>query len=90
MTSGGDIVRGYILALLVAIVIALGLRFAHGQTPTEWWRLVLAIEAQQGRLDADEKRFIANVKNRLAVSSDAVPTPEHRIWLLHIKKRLAL
>jgi hypothetical protein len=86
---GDRIVRNYLFVLLIAIAIGLGIRFASGQTPTEWWHLVLAIEAQQDRLDADEKRFIANVKNRLAVSSDAVPTPEHRIWLLHIKRRLS-
>ena len=45
---------------------------------------------QEQRLDPEERAFIANVVNRLAVSQDAVPTPEHRKWLLHIKERLGI
>jgi len=84
-----------LVAVLIAIAALLAscqmpLRTAQAQTPDEWWSLVRAIDARQDKLDADEKRFIRNVTNRLAVSPDAVPTPEHRHWLLNIKRKLRL
>jgi len=97
--------RMFFLAVAIAIVIGFGFRFAHGEevkhaevvevvctkclTPDQWWAIVISIEQHQDRLDVEEKRFIANVKNRLAVSEDARPTPEHASWLLHIRDRLS-
>jgi hypothetical protein len=79
-----------IVALILGVtIIALALiRTARAQTPEQWWQLVMMIDQQRDRLDNDERKFIRNVTNRLAVSKDATPTPEHRRWLLSIKQRL--
>jgi hypothetical protein len=52
--------------------------------------LAVQIQNQRHKLDAEETAFVANVINRLAVSEEAVPTPEHRRWLIHLKIRLGL
>lgn len=62
--------------------------FAQAQTPDEWFKLAIEIQAQDDRLDADERRFIRDVINRLAVDQNAIPTPAHQHWLLNLKRRL--
>lgn len=86
----GSEVKIWVAVIIIAVALGFGLRYARGETPDEWWELVTAIEQQDARLDADERRFIANVRNRLAVRRDAVPTPEHARWLRNIKTRLGL
>jgi hypothetical protein len=76
-------------ALAFAIVITLR-AIAFGETPDEWFQIAVQIQAQQHQLDAEERRFVANVVNRLAVSQDAVPTPAHKEWLLNLKRRLRI
>ena len=78
------------IAFVVAVAIGLSARLAHGETPAEWFSLAIEIQSHDRDLDADERRFIKNVINRLTVSEDAVPTPEHQHWLRNIKRRLKL
>jgi len=87
-TSWFVVIRWALLILAIAVAIGFFVRELRGETPTEWWRIVTAIEQQQDRLDDDEKRFIRNVINRLTLHEDAVPTPEHARWLRNIKARL--
>ena len=79
----------WLIPVLIALVVAFRFNPAHSETPDEWFRLVVAIEQQQDKLDADEKRFIRIVINRLT-SVDKVPTPDHAHWLRNIAKRLNL
>ena len=60
------------------------------RSPLEWFNLAVAIQNQRHRLDKEETLFVANVINRLTVSEDAMPTPDHAEWLCHIKGRLGL
>ena len=83
------IIRTWFIVLLAAILIGLTVRIVRGQeTPDEWFALVLAIEKQEKRLDADDRKFIRYMINVLTVEPDAIPKPEHRRWLLDIKRRL--
>jgi hypothetical protein len=75
-------------AVAIGLICRFGILIAHGATPDEWFRLVVELEKREAELDADERRFVRNVINRLTVSPDALPTPEHRVWLLNIKRRL--
>src|ERR1700747_520628 len=79
-----------ITAVAIIVTLFLLLTDARGMSPDEWFHLVETIEKHQDKLDAEEKRFIRNVINRLAVDEKAIPTPEHQHWLLNIKKKLGL
>ena len=59
-------------------------------TANQWFILAIDIQNKGAQLDADERMFIRNVINRLTVSADAIPTPDHKIWLCNLKKRLGL
>jgi hypothetical protein len=79
------------LACVMALFVFLLLWEASGQTTAdEWFNLAVTIQNHDHQLDPDERRFVKNVVNRLAVSPDSVPTPEHKKWLLSIKQRLEL
>jgi hypothetical protein len=54
-----------------------------------WFNLAVEIQNQRHQLDKEETLFVANVINRLT-SIDDVPTPDHAIWLCHLKQRLGL
>jgi hypothetical protein len=84
----GSEVKMWLAVIVVAVTLGLGIRYVRGETPDEWFKIAVAIEQEWDRLDGDERKFIANVINRLTVSPDATPTPEHRRWLLNIKQRL--
>jgi hypothetical protein len=86
----GSEVRMYLGVLIIAVALGLAIRFARGETPDEWFRLVIELQNRQEQLDPEERRFVANVINRLTVSENAIPTPEHQRWLLNIKARLQL
>src|SRR5215831_4004819 len=46
----------WLIPVLIALVVACKYDPAHSETPDEWWKLVMAIEQQGARLDADERR----------------------------------
>jgi hypothetical protein len=60
------------------------------ETPQDWFNLAVALQNQRHRLDKEETLFIANVINRLTVSEDAMPTPDHAEWLCNLKRRFGL
>jgi hypothetical protein len=78
----------YLGVLIIVVALGFAIRFARGETPDEWFQLVVELQNHQEQLDPEERRFVANVINRLTVSEDAMPTPEHQRWLLNIKARL--
>ena len=84
--------RIIIFILLVVLIILFGLVVvSHGQsTNVEWFQLVAEMQRRDSELDAEERRFVRQVINYLAASDDAVPTPDHRHWLLNIKRRLRI
>jgi hypothetical protein len=84
----GSEVKFWIAAIIIALTISLTIRIARGQTPDEWFIMAVTVQNQRHLLDAEEKRFIDNVVNRLAVSQDAVPTPEHQKWLRNLHQRV--
>ena len=85
-------IRNLAFAIVLAVMAILWwMGYVHGQqTPNEWFNLAVAIQNQRHQLDDEETRFIANVVNRLTVSEDAMPTPEHKKWLLSLKQRLKI
>src|SRR5215831_15188937 len=60
------------------------------RSPLEWFNLAVAIQNQRHKLDREETAFVANVINRLTVTEDAMPTPDHAEWLCSLKGKLGL
>jgi hypothetical protein len=77
-------------AITIIATLFILLTEARGMSSDEWFQLVIAMDQQQDKLDADERKFIKNVINRLTVAEKVIPTPEHQRWLLNIKKKLGL
>ena len=62
-----------------------------GEHTADWWfKTAILIQNNIHELAADERRFINDVVNRLAVSEYAMPTPAHQEWLCNLKRRLKL
>ena len=59
-------------------------------TANEWFLLAIDIQNKGAQLDAEERMFIRNVINRLAVEVEVMPTPAHKEWLCNLKRRLKL
>src|SRR5262245_46706716 len=78
------------MLLGVLILLAGTWDSSHAQTAEQWFKLTVELQSRSGELDADERRFIKNVINRLSSRPDTVPTPDHRRWLLSLKTRLKL
>jgi hypothetical protein len=62
-------------------------KHALTQMNLDWFQMAVAIQNQEDKLDAEEKRFVANVINRLT-SIEEIPTPAHRHWLSSINARI--
>jgi len=80
----------WLIPALLALIITLKFAPAYGQTPDEWFRIVTEMQRRGDELDAEERKFVAMVVNYLAAKDDAVPTPDHKVWLLHIRQRLKI
>jgi len=88
----GDIVTAKFLPAQEASFIKIQTSSACGSVKSslEWFNLAVAIQNQRHRLDKEETLFIANVINRLTVTEDVMPTPDHAQWLCNLKGKLGL
>lgn len=56
----------------------------------EWFLVAVQIQNHRNKLDAEERFFIDTVVNYMLTGTETVPTPDHKSWLCHLKKRLKL
>jgi hypothetical protein len=78
-----------IAALAIVIVLMVSIIRARAQTsPDDWFRLVIVIQDNQHKLDADDRWFVRSMVNKLTADAAAMPNPPEQRWLLDIKRRL--
>jgi hypothetical protein len=71
-----------------AFVIMLALARAYGEPVDYWWKILAECQAQENRLDADDKRFVREMINIATIDGWEAPNPRQQRWLLDIKRRL--
>jgi hypothetical protein len=80
---------------LISMVLATQIASVRAQTPEEWFVMVLDIQNEieradaQGRklthIDQEDRRFVRKMINDLTVSEDAMPTKAQAKWLRKLK-----
>jgi hypothetical protein len=78
------------LALAFAIVVSVRVICAHGETPDEWFKLVIELQKQERCLYGPDRAFLQEMVNTLTVSADAMPAAWQQRWLRALRKECKL
>lgn len=76
------------LAVILAITACQVPLRSQALSADDWFRLVVELQGQASALDRDERIFVNNMINVLALSEDRMPKPHQQQWLLNIRARL--
>jgi hypothetical protein len=64
------------------------LTVAAAEPPDYWWKIIAECQAQEDRLDADDRRFLREMANIMTIDGWEAPNSRQQRWLLDIKRRL--
>jgi len=77
-------------AVLIGFAIRIGIQLAHGETPGEWFKLVVALEKQDRCLYGPDRAFLREMVNTLTVDENAIPNAAQQRWLRSLKRECKL
>lgn len=77
----------FVFAFLLAFLWAI---YGYGEelTADQWFKLVVDLQDHSLQLDPEERLFVRNMVNVLALDEEHMPKPHQQVWLLHIRDRV--